>query len=367
MLPGPYGRIEKLPRSFNDVDAPLMTQLIGQRYPGVVVNDMEVVELKNGHTTKVRVKLDLNAAGRDAGIPEQVCIKANWSGSFAGVDIHALEAAFYHNVAGPFGIPAPICYFADWDAGETHQGIVMLEDLTLDGGRFGHSLDHIGVDGAATAMEAYARFHGASWRDPRLATFDWLPVSMRTPVDNDQLVIMWEYVERNLVKEEYRALLPPWLLDDPQRIHRVYAGLAAYEQSMGDPTCVVQGDSHQGNSFVRASGQRIWYDWQLVRKGHPWRDLSYFLTGALTIAERRAEERRLLDHYREHLVATGAEGVPDRETIWQSYRRWPIYGCQAWIANVDEWGQNGLPMNERFYTAAEDLGTAELLEAALAH
>lgn len=38
-----------------------------------------------------------------------------------------------------------------------------------------------------------------------------------------------------------------------------------------------------------------------------------------------------------------------------------MYGIQAWVANSDSWGQNGLPMNERFFAAAEDLGTWKLL------
>ena len=38
-----------------------------------------------------------------------------------------------------------------------------------------------------------------------------------------------------------------------------------------------------------------------------------------------------------------------------------MYGIQAWVANSDSWGQNGIPMNERFFTAAEDLGTWKLL------
>jgi hypothetical protein len=49
------------------------------------------------------------------------------------------------------------------------------------------------------------------------------------------------------------------------------------------------------------------------------------------------------------------------EDIWERYRRWVIYGIQAWIANMDIWGQIGLPMNERFFTAAEDLDTWALL------
>jgi hypothetical protein len=101
----------------------------------------------------------------------------------------------------------------------------------------------------------------------------------------------------------------------------------------------------------------------LVRKGHPWRDVTYLMLGGLTIEERRASERHLLSHYREALLSTGAQNVIDLERIWAEYRRWPIYGMQSWIANVDAWGQTGLPIVERFFTAAEDLQTAKLLEA----
>ena len=38
-----------------------------------------------------------------------------------------------------------------------------------------------------------------------------------------------------------------------------------------------------------------------------------------------------------------------------------MYGIQAWVANMDYWGQNGLPMNERFFAAGEDLGSWKLL------
>src|SRR3546814_20218849 len=108
-------------------------------------------------------------------------------------------------------------------------------------------------------------------------------------------------------------------------------------------------------------GERVWLDLQLVRKGRPWRYLTYFPIGALTIEERRASERDLLAHYRAALVATGAEGVPNLDNIFEQYRRWVIYGMQAWIANMDFWGQIGLPMHKRFFTAGEDRETWNLL------
>jgi hypothetical protein len=83
-------RREELPRDLEAVTRQWLTNVLANRTPGLVVNDMEIVEVRNGHTTKMRVKLDLNEAGRASVIPEHVCLKSNWSGAFAHVDIHAL-------------------------------------------------------------------------------------------------------------------------------------------------------------------------------------------------------------------------------------------------------------------------------------
>src|SRR3546814_10749904 len=72
----------------------------------------------------------------------------------------------------------------------------------------------------------------------------------------------------------------------------------------------------------------------------PWRDLTYFCIGSLTIEERRQSLRDLIAHYRQHLVATGATNVIDLDEIWEQVRRWVMYGIQAWAANMDHWGRS---------------------------
>ena len=357
----PYPRrIGRLPRHLDEVTPRWLTALLRNRYPDLEVRDTRVLDIRNSHTTKLRLELDLRA-GADDRMPSCVCLKSNWSDGFESGDICELEARFYHFMAGHVHAPLPRAYYADWDGDGGGRGIVVMEDLGSQPGAFGHSSDHLGVDGVARGLESLALLHGAVWGNEVLQEQRWLPRSMDTVVDTEQLRRMYRYMELNMGRPEYASRLPRWLYDAPERFSHAFDALAERERSQKGPLCLVHGDAHQGNSFLRASGQRIWHDWQLVRKGRPSRDITYFMIGALTIDERRRSERDLLQHYREALLATGAQEVPATEALWDDYRRWPVYGMQAWLANVDLWGQGGLPMVERFFVAAEDLQTIELL------
>ena len=121
------------------------------------------IDVRNGHTTKVRLRLDLNEAGREAGIPAAVCLKSNWSEGFDSGDICELEARFYFHIANQLSVPAPKAYYADWDADGSGQGLVVMEDLAVAPGEFGNSADHLGVDGVAKGLFGLAS--GSSW-DP---------------------------------------------------------------------------------------------------------------------------------------------------------------------------------------------------------
>jgi hypothetical protein len=338
-----------------------LTGLLQNKYPGVVVNDFEVVELKNSHTTKLSLALDLNEAGREAGIPRDVCLKSNWSLGVGTGDICEREARFYHLMANDLEAPLPRSYYADWDGDGGGRGIVVMENLAVAPGAFGNSTGQLGVDGVARGLESLAVLHGALWRSPRLDELHWLPGSMDTPVDTEQVILFYNYIIYNLEQPAYRGVLPQWVYETPELLNHVLDELSAYEREQTGPRCLVHGDAHQGNSFLRANGERVWVDWQLVRKGTPWRDVSYFIVGALTVEERRASDRDLLAHYRDCLMRTGAEGVDDQDAAWEHFRRWPAYGMQSWLGNIDHWGQSGVEMVKRVWAAAEDFDTIALL------
>ncbi len=351
----------RLPRQLQEISAAWLTQLLQPRYPGIEVQALDVLEVRNGHTTKLRAHLQLNEVGQRAGIAPHVCLKSNWSEGFESGDICELEARFYQLARNWPQAPLPVSYFCDWDADGGGRGVVIMEDLGLAPGQFGHSTDHLGVDGVAAGLESLATLHGATWGSELLQRQSWLPVSMANPVDSNGLLRMYNYIKVNLRKPEYRQLLPAWMYEAPQLFSQAFDELAAFELEQRSPSCLIHGDAHQGNSFLRSNGQRIWLDWQLARRGRPWRDVAYFMLGALTVEERRAEAPALLRVYREKLLSLGAEGVLGQDAAWEQLRRWPVWGMQTWMSNMDDWGQAGLPMVERFFAAAEDFDTLRLL------
>lgn len=359
---GPYGRPAPLPSHWEQITAGWLGPVLADRYPGVEVERLETVELRNTHTSKIRVEVDYNAAGRAAGLPRHLCLKGNFTGRPNPFDICRTEARFYHEMVDRAELPTPVGFHADWDDDGSGQGLVVLEDLTRRGGEFGSTYQHIGVDGVAAAMEDLARLHGHFWESPKLAV-PWLPTSMDTPGDCDQPRIIWWLVEENLGRDVYTERLPAWVVADPARFLRAYDLLNRYARAQPGPRTVVHGDSHLGNTYLLPDGHRLWLDWQMVRKGNGLRDVSYFVVGALTVDERRSTERELLAHYRAALVATGAGDVPDLTTMWEQYRRWAMYGLMSWMGTRDHWGQDNHGAIERFSVATADLDTLALLEA----
>ncbi|MCW2525446.1 MAG: hypothetical protein JWM76_306 [Pseudonocardiales bacterium] len=360
---GPYQRPAPLPRHWKQITAEWLTSVLTNKYPGVVVETLEMVELKNTHTSKLRMLASYNEVGRAAGLPPHICLKANFTGKDSPVDICKVEAQFYHDLAEGTEIPVPISYYSDWDQDGSGQGLVVLEDLIELGGEFGNTFQRIGVDAVSRAMEDLAILHGRFWGSPKLDTADWLPVSMKTPGDSDQPRILWWLFEENLARDVYIERLPEWMVADRQRFLRVYDLLSVYAQAQTGPYTIVHGDSYLGNTYLKPDGHRIWLDWQMVRKGHAWRDVSYFMVGALSVEERRTTERDLLAHYRDRLLATGAQDVPDVDTIFEHYRRWAMYGLMSWMGTKDHWGQDNHEAIHRFSVATTDLDTVTLLES----
>src|SRR3546814_21082513 len=67
-VPRPYpSRTEQIPMERFRPDADWIGRIMANRYPGIVAETMEVVQIFDSHTTKILVAVDWNDAGKAAG------------------------------------------------------------------------------------------------------------------------------------------------------------------------------------------------------------------------------------------------------------------------------------------------------------
>lgn len=362
MVQGYPERERRLPLDFAQVTPGWLTEVFQPRYPGVKIAAMTLLQTIPGHTTKARYALERNPAAIDAGIPAQVCLKANWTGDPLSSEVCVNEARFFQLLRSSFDLPAPQCHFADWDDDDQgRQGLIMLEDLVPQGGQFGASGQSLSIDEVAASLEQLALLHGRTWNAQELRDHAWLQtaVAADTPTD-DYWTLMKDYVGAHNAKPDHLAVLPGWAAQQPARLHEAFLQLRAQETADPRPLCLVHGDAHAGNSYRRTDGRRLWFDWQIVRKGRPFRDVTYFLVGSLSIEDRRTAERQLIDHYCGAMAALGA--AIDRETAWRDHRRWLLWGVIAWHLNINP-NEPTIPTLEKFCRAADDLDTLSFYSA----
>src|SRR3546814_11921897 len=92
------------------------------------------------------------------------------------------EARFYKALASRLPLPAPTCFYADRDDdAESQQGLLVLEDMILIGGRFDTSARAISIEEQRHSLAGMAALHGSSWEHQVLERPQGLMCAMRPP------------------------------------------------------------------------------------------------------------------------------------------------------------------------------------------
>src|SRR5262249_29423705 len=108
--------IRPLPLELDAIDRDWLTAALRTRAPGVTVDAVSVVDINRGTCTKVRLRLQMDAAGRRAGIPETVILKGGFEPHSRKMwYMHESEVRAYRDLIPELGPPSPACYFADYD------------------------------------------------------------------------------------------------------------------------------------------------------------------------------------------------------------------------------------------------------------
>jgi hypothetical protein len=296
-----------LPLQLAEIDREWLTQALRTRVPDATVQAFEIGEVIHGTCTKVRIHLELNEAGRNAGIAESVVLKGGFEEHSRFLMSTKVEPLAYRDLL-PSGLNTPRCYFADFDE-DRHQGIVIMDDLDALGATIGHPLRPRSHDEVAETLSMLAQFHARSWN---CAPFEpgqplgWMP---SPPLDHPRIM---GYLEPE-VWLHYVAMPrgaaastsfhdPAWAQEAVQKMKLLAARV---------PNCIVHGDTHLGNTYA-CNGSFGFFD-VTPRRGPAIGEASYHITLSMDMAERSIWERHLLKHYLNELRSHGVEDVPSFE------------------------------------------------------
>lgn len=321
-----------LPVTLDEITAAWLTSAIRQRAPEATVLSFEAVDYIRTTATKIRLRLELDEAGRRAGVPELVILKGGFEAHSQKVGIpemHLKEVQAYRNVFPALGLHAPACYFADYDH-ERRQGIVIMEDLVARGVTFCHALRPQTFEQASRRLRALAAFHAKTWDSADLRA------GGRFGDLHDFLGNLQGFVNYHLEPETWerfngsaqRACVSQTLLGR-EWMADAFARMVAFARTL--PQCVIHGDMHLNNLYIDVDGTPGFYD-SLATTGPGMLEVAYHVAAGVDLADRARWEAALigtyLDELARHGVATGSF-----DDAFRQYKILLLYGHFVWITN----------------------------------
>lgn len=326
------GALNQLPLQPQELTAAWFTTALAPDYPGTVVERAQVMDVITGTSTKIRVTLQCNEAGRAHGVPPTVIVK----GGFEPHSVHlgfmyAAEMRFYRDLLPRMPMNAPRYWFAASDPA-SHQSVVVMEDLLPRGVRFCRVQQAHSYGQAEAFLEAMARWHAAWWDHPALADggeLGWVGQTF------DEFG--WMYVNRYLQPDVWshwmqapRGQAVAAALRDRERMEAALRALEATRASA--VRTLVHGDTHPGNLYLEPGGRPGFLDAQVRRS--PWvQDVAYHLTASLDLLDRPQWEEALLAHYLRCLKEHGVGTPPSFQQAWDAYRNELVYGLFIFLIN----------------------------------
>ncbi len=274
------------PTTAADVSPTWLTAALADRHPGAVVDTVEVIEEHEVTNAHARLRVAYSEQ-RDA--PEVMFCKLpptdERRAQIIATGMGHREARFYAELAPSIALRVPHPHVARTD--DDGHFALLLEDLVTSGCAVSDGTWGIPVDAAAGAIEDLAALReGIEHHRDRL-TDSFVEIAELYIARHDELQVLWHE----------------------------------------GPHTVIHGDTHIGNLFLD-DGRVGFLDWGIINVNTPMRDISYFMTMAMAIEDRRAHERELLRLY---LDVRRAAGVTDItfDDAWRAHRIHASYNVPA--------------------------------------
>jgi hypothetical protein len=315
--------LDDVPPSGDALTTQWLTAALCDAHAGAAVNDFAVVGGSDGTSSRRAVQVTYNDAGQQADLPTRLFIKsaASLQSRLMLVisNVTESETIFYRDLRPQLDrLRSPRALYAACDP-RTCRSIVVMEDLAAQGWSFPDPMrDTVGRSDAEDMVDQMAYYHARFWdRSDQLTALPTAELFQERLNDVGLLRRAKVGIERG------RSAMTPalWrrkgeLLPATMRSLRL--------NTSGTPTLLHQ-DVHQGNWLRDPKGRMGLYDWQPVAKGEWALDVSYALSVNLTVENRRAWERELVERYLWRLGEEGATSVPTFDEAWLSYRQQPFH------------------------------------------
>jgi hypothetical protein len=312
-----------------------LTAVLCRDTPGARVMGFNVTDTSHGSTWRGRIELTYDVAGQAAGLPSSLWFKT--SPTFTTRMVTGLtgaarnEGLFYTRVREGLDLLAPYGYHAGADAASC-RSIVLLEDLTRTrGASFGGPEERYVTRVMAQSMaRELAGYHGALWGSPRFGKdLRWVPSSLRWQQTVNAAI---PFEKRTLIGIDHAAdVSAPGFIEHRQDVWPAFMR-SLNLNILGSQTLLHQ-DLHAGNWYTAAGGEMGLYDWHCVARGGWALDVAYAFMSGLTVEDRRAWERELLEYYLERLCAAGVD-PPGFDDAWLQYRQQTFHGLAFWLITI---------------------------------
>lgn len=311
--------------------------------------DDEIVSVEATGTSKTRLEKLRFAVTVDGPGGRRVghyCAKAQLNGAEGG---GISEARFYLDLGPRLDVRMPRVHYA---AHSDTSAIIIMEDIVAAGGEFMSPHHPLSVATVKSTLSQLARLHGTTWGLAPVADVAWLGRGLERFATSYGAEML-----QGLLDDGRAEGFAPELRDAENLI------AALQTQLTYEATCVLHGDTHTGNVYLDAEGRGSWFDWEVVQTGNWAQDVAYHLSTVLTVEDRRAHERDLLQHYLDALAAEGAP-APSFDAAWDLYRRSFGYGYLFWVITQIRGRDEVMAHMPRIGAAMTDHQTYQLLGVA---
>ena len=326
--------LDDIPVAYELISSEWLTNALCRGVTGAQVIEHSLDVPDEGTSNRRRIFLKYNEIGTSAGLPDTVFCKATQSiecrlvGGMTGSAF--CEPHFHTTIRPTLNIEAPQSLFANFDR-ESLNSIIVMKDMK---GKveFCDQNTKISLERAKSQMQLLATYHGAFMEgsarhaEPAISIYptfeDWCErVSAATswPEACGSGFVAGEHVIPARLFKRAGEVWP--ITEKAWKMHRKL------------PRTLVHGDVHLKNWYVVSNGEMGLMDWTCCSRGHWSRDLAYVIATSLTVENRRAWERSLLEFYLEQLSANGVPSVGIERTM-DLYRTQLFLALNMWTGTL---------------------------------